>query len=387
MKAHVLCGLDRLNTIDAVLRGKRLGLMTNPTGIDSHFRSSIDILHQNYKLTALFSCEHGVRGDAQAGARIETYQDPETGVMVYSCYGKSHRMQPEMTEHFDILVFDMQDVGARFYTYLYSLSYAMEACAQAGKPIVVLDRLNPIGGEQVSGTILDEKFHSFVGEYAMPTRYGLTIGEYARWVKNHLKLDLDLTVVPLSGWKRSMYLEDTDTPWVAPSPNCATYEAALVYTGTCIFEGSNLSEGRGTTQPFEVIGAPWLNANELEKRMIKLGLPGVYFRRTCFTPMFSKCKGELCFGVQVHVTNRDAFTPFEAGLLLMEEVRNLHPDQFEFISYDMNPGTPSTYPIDRLLGTDIYRFGKMDARQMIQHYAPMIAEFKGIKKQFELYHE
>lgn len=385
MKAHVLCGLDRLNSIDGMLRGKRLGLMTNPTGIDSHFRSSIDILNEHYRLTALFSCEHGVRGDAQAGANIETYQDPETGVMVYSCYGKSQRLQPEMTDAFDILIFDMQDVGARFYTYLYSLSYAMEAVCKAGKPIVVLDRLNPIGGAQVSGTILDEKFHSFVGEYALPTRYGLTIGEYALWVKDHLGLDLDLTVVPLSGWKRDMYLEDTDTPWVAPSPNCASYQAALVYTGTCIFEGSNLSEGRGTTQPFEVIGAPWLNARELEKRMEKLALPGVHFRRTCFTPMFSKHQGSLCFGVQVHVTNREVFVPFEAGLLLMEEIRSLHPNEFAFIRYDMNPGKPASYPVDRLLGTDIYRLGRMDAREMIAYYAPRIQEFEKAKKQFELY--
>lgn len=177
----VRTGIENIATAEGILRGKRIGLMTNQTGVDSAMHSSIDILHREYQLSALFACEHGVRGDAQAGIGIEHMRDPETGVMVYSVFGKNHHLTAEMLDGIDVFVFDMQDVGARFYTYLYSLSYAMQDCARAGKPVIVLDRPNPLGGETVSGTILDERLHSFVGEYAMPTRYGLTIGEYALW--------------------------------------------------------------------------------------------------------------------------------------------------------------------------------------------------------------
>lgn len=249
MKAHVLSGLDGISRFDDLLRGRRVGLMTNPTGIDHQLRSSIDILNERYRLSALFGCEHGVRGDAQAGDRVDTYTDAQTGVTVYSVYGKSDRMTREMLDAFDVLVFDIQDVGARFYTYLYSLSYAMEECAKAGKTVLVLDRINPIGGIRRGGTILDLRFRSFVGDYELPTQTGLTIGEYARYIRHYLKLDLDLHVAPLTGWSRGMYLDDTDLPWVAPSPNCQSLATALVYIGTCVFEGVNVSEGRGTTQP------------------------------------------------------------------------------------------------------------------------------------------
>ena len=197
MKHSVLCGLDRLGTVDSLLRGKRLGLMTNQTGIDSRFRSGIDLLHARYDLAALFAVEHGIRGDIQAGEHYDTQPDPATGVPVYAVYGGAHRLTAEMLDAFDVFCFDMQDVGARFYTYLYALSFAMEECARAGKPVVVFDRVNPLGGDTVQGTVLDTRFASYVGMYPLPTRYGLTIGEYALWVRAHLKLDLELTVVPL----------------------------------------------------------------------------------------------------------------------------------------------------------------------------------------------
>ncbi len=382
MKARVLSGLDQLHMADAMLRGRRVGLITNPTGIDRSFRSSIDILFKRYNLTALFACEHGVRGNQQAGDIIGVFTDPDTGVVVHSLYGKTRRMTPEMLDTFDILVFDMQDVGARFYTYLYSLSYAMEACAQAQKPMVVLDRPNPIGGSDVSGTLLDERFHSFVGEYAMPTRYGMTIGEYSLWVKSYLSLDLQLTIVPLSGWKREFLYHDTDLPWVAPSPNCPTPESAFVYHGTCIFEGTNLSEGRGTTLPFQLIGAPYINSRELELRMARLKLIGLFFRRASFTPQFSKWTGETCHGVQVHITDYAVADPFTGGLMLMDEIRNLHPDSFAFRPPEEDTGIGS---IDRLLGTDEYRLGKKDGPQLIAAHRPLIQEFASWKKQFELY--
>ena len=381
MKAHVLSGLDGISRFDDLLQGKRVGLMTNPTGIDHQLRSSIDILNERYGLSALFGCEHGVRGDAQAGDRVDTYTDAQTGVTVYSVYGKSDRMTREMLDTFDVLVFDIQDVGARFYTYLYSLSYAMEECAKAGKTVLVLDRINPIGGIRRGGTILDLRFRSFVGDYELPTQTGLTIGEYARYIRHYLKLDLDLHVAPLTGWSRSMYLDDTDLPWVAPSPNCQSLATALVYIGTCVFEGVNVSEGRGTTQPFELIGSPWINAAALEKRMAALDMPGLHFRRASFKPTFSKYQNELCHGVQVHITDREKADVFLGGLKLLETIRDMYPEKLEYLSW----GESRIHSLDKLLGTDAFRAGRLTADEVSQTYAPGVAAFSEAVKPFLLY--
>jgi uncharacterized protein YbbC (DUF1343 family) len=363
MKAHVLSGLDRIHTVDDLLKGRRIGLMTTPTGIDHQLRSGIDLIHEDYRLSALFGVEHGIRGDIQAGGKVDTYVDDATGVTVFSAFGENDHFNDRMLDAFDVLVFDIQDVGVRFYTYLYSLSYAMEACARAGKPMVVLDRINPIGGVRRAGTILDLSCRSFVGDYELPTQYGLTIGEYARYVRDYLHLNVDLTVVPLSGWERGLYLDDTDLPWVAPSPNCPSLSAALCYVGTCIFEGSNLSEGRGTTLPFEVIGAPWIDGAALEKRMGALGLPGVHFRRTSFCPTFSKHAGQLCHGVQMHVVDRERYDSFTDGLMLMETIRDMYPDRFAFVYWEGRRPARHRPPA----GNGEYREGKRTAREMIAH--------------------
>ena len=381
MKAHVLSGLDGIRRFDDLLQGKRVGLMTNPTGIDHQLRSSIDILSGRYRLSALFGCEHGVRGDAQAGDRVDTYTDTQTGVTVYSVYGKSDRMTREMLDTFDVLVFDIQDVGARFYTYLYSLSYAMEECAKAGKTVLVLDRINPIGGIRRGGTILDLRFRSFVGDYELPTQTGLTIGEYARYIRHYLKLDLDLHVAPLTGWSRGMYLDDTDLPWVAPSPNCQSLATALVYIGTCVFEGVNVSEGRGTTQPFELIGSPWINADALEKRMAAIDMPGLHFRRASFKPTFSKYQNELCHGVQVHITDREKADVFLGGLKLLETIRDMYPEKLEYLSW----GESRIHSLDKLLGTDAFRAGRLSADEIAQAHAPGVAAFSEAVKPFLLY--
>ena len=376
----ILSGLDSLEMADPILKGKRVGLMTNQTGIDRQFRSGIDLLHARYRLTALFAVEHGIRGDVQAGEHYETRPDPVTGVPVWAVYGNTHRLTKEMLDTFDVFCFDMQDVGARFYTYLYALSFAMEECAKAGKPVVVLDRLNPLGGEQLEGTVLDTRFSSYVGMYPLPTRYGLTMGEYALWVKDHLKLDLDLTVIPLAGWKREDYLDALDVPWVAPSPNCATFHAALAYIGTCVFEGTNVPEGRGTTLPFEYIGAPWIDARALEKRMEKRNLPGLYFRAAYFTPAFSKHAGQPCAGVQVHITDRHSANVIEGALTLLDEMRALYPDRLEWVS-----NTPGSYFIDKLLGTDSYRLGQHDAHSLLKAHAPAREAFLEQRRPFLLY--
>ena len=380
MKHKVLCGLDRIGAADGLLKGRRVGLMTNQTGIDSRFRSAIDRIAARYRLTALFAVEHGIRGDAQAGESYETRPDPVTGAPVYAVYGKTRRLTADMLDAFDVLVFDMQDVGARFYTYLYALSFAMEECARAGKPVVVLDRVNPLGGERVEGTVLSTRFASYVGMYPLPTRYGLTIGEYALWVKNRLRLDLDLTVVPLRGWKRAYYLDDLAIPWVAPSPNCATFHAALVYPGCCVFEGVNVSEGRGTTLPFEYIGAPWIDARALEKRMAARSLPGLHFRAAYFTPTFSKYAGAPCAGVQVHVTDRNAACVTEGALTLLDEIRAMHGDCLQW-----HCNAPGDYFIDKLLGDDGYRLGRHDAHSLLAAHADARAAFTEERKAFLLY--
>ena len=382
MNRHpVLSGIDRIQLADAKLKGRRVGLMTNPTGVDHRLTSTVDIVHGRYQLSALYAVEHGIRGSAQAGAKVENAVDPQTGVTVYSACGKNCRFTDEMLDAFDVLLFDIQDVGARFYTYLYSLSYAMEACARKGKSMVVLDRINPVGGKKLTGTVLDPAFRSFVGDYELPTQYALTIGEYALYVKDYLGLDVDLTVVPLSGWKREYLLDDTDLPWVAPSPNCPNLETALCYTGNCIFEGANISEGRGTTIPFQVIGAPFIDGSLLEKEMNREKLPGLHFRAVSFCPTFSKYQSEMCQGVQMHVTDRDACDCALGGLVLMETIRRLYPDQFSFIKWEGS----DIYSVDKLLGTDLFRTGKMTARELIAHFDAPRKRFEENTRRFRLY--
>lgn len=376
----VKTGIDSITSAEGVLRGRRIGLMTNQTGVDGKMRSTIDILNEHFRLSALFACEHGVRGDAQAGAAIGSMTDPETGVPIFSVYGATHHLSDEMLDAFDVFVFDMQDVGARFYTYLYSLSYAMQDCARAGKPVVVLDRPNPLGGETVAGTLLDENVHSFVGEYAMPTRYALTIGEYALWVRDHLQLDLELHVAALIGWQRSMQYEETGLCFVPPSPNCASLHTARAYIGTCIFEGTNLSEGRGTTLPFEYIGSPFVDAERLVRRMNALALPGVLWRRAHFTPQFSKHAHQQCAGVQMHLTS-PAADPFAAGLFLLDELLDMHADRIEWTGANDTP----YLTIDRLLGTDAYRLGRLSARELLAQHRELILEWQRQTLPFRLY--
>ncbi len=377
-KAHVLSGIDRIELADDKLKGRRVGLMTNPTGVDHRLRSTIDIIAEKYNLTALYAVEHGIRGNVQAGGQVDTCVDEETGVTVFSAFGKDAHFTDEMLDAFDVLVFDIQDVGARFYTYMYSMAYAMEACSRKGRNMVVLDRINPLGGIKTCGTVLDPRFSSFVGDFELPTQYALTIGEIALYVKDYMKLDLDLTVVPLEGWKRSMLLDDTDLAWVAPSPNCATLDAALVYIGTCIFEGTNISEGRGTTLPFQLVGAPFLNGAELEARMAAHRLDGLHFRRTAFCPTFSKHQGQLCHGVQMHVIDREIYDPFEAGLVLMDEIRDMAGEKFEY------PGR-ERFHLDLLLGTDEYRLGKKTTRQLVEENRPKIEAFTKAAAKYRMY--
>ncbi|MBZ9687074.1 DUF1343 domain-containing protein [Clostridium estertheticum] len=331
MKIVVNNGIDNLEKYAEIFKGKRLGLITGPTGVNKKLVSTIDILHEKYNLVALYSPEHGVRGDIQAGVKVDDYVDPSTGIPVYSLYGDKKKITKEMLSNIDLLVFDIQDVGVRFYTYLYTLTYAMESCNENGKPIVVLDRINPLGGNIVQGNMLELGFESFVGKYPIPTRYGLTIGEFALYINSKFEINADLTVVPCTGWSRDLYYDQTDLVWVQPSPNIPTIDSAFIYSGTCIFEGTNLSEGRGTTKPFEIIGAPWLNNKKLIEIMNLKNYQGVMFREVYFTPTFSKHVNILCSGIQIHVTDRDKFNPFKLSLDILLEIKAMHNREFDYI--------------------------------------------------------
>nr|WP_256522672.1 DUF1343 domain-containing protein [Halobacillus sp. A5] len=315
-----------------LIEGKNVGLITNPTGVDKDLNSIVDILHEDpdVNLTALYGPEHGVRGSAQAGEYVEYYTDEQTGLPVYSLYGETRKPTPDMLEDVEVLLFDIQDVGTRFYTYIYTMAYAMEAAQENDIPFVVLDRPNPLSGDKVEGPVLEEEYKSFVGNYEIPLRHGMTVGELSKLFNEEFEIGADLTVVEMNKWKRNMYYDDTPLEFVAPSPNMPTTDTALVYPGAALIEGTNVSEGRGTSQPFELIGAPFINSTELAEEMNDLNLPGVTFRAASFTPTFSKHQSVLSNGVEIHVEHEESYQPVETGLHLVKTIHDMYPEDFEF---------------------------------------------------------
>ena len=325
-KVNVKLGIDLIDKNLDIFKDKRVGLITNPTGVNSEYKSTIDVLFENEKvnLVALFAPEHGIRGNSQAGGSVGNEVDSVTGLTVYSLYGNTQKPTKEMMDKVDVLCIDIQDVGARFYTYIYTMAYAMEACKEYGKTFVVFDRPNPIGGK-VEGFILQEEFSSFVGLYPIITRHGMTIGELAQLFNKEFNINCDLKVVKMENWKHDLYIDETTAPWINPSPNMPTLDTAIVYSGTCIFEGANLSEGRGTTKPFEFIGAPFIDPQKWADKLNSLGLEGVYFRPMYFTPTFEDYANQLCGGVQVHVTDREKFSATKVGAAMVYTIKELYP--------------------------------------------------------------
>lgn len=364
-----------------LLKGKRVGLITNPTGVDSELRSSVDLFAEDpdIELTALYGPEHGVRGDAQAGDKVDYYIDEKTGLPVYSLYGDTRKPTPEMLKNVDVLVFDIQDVGARFYTYIYTMAYAMEAAKEQGIPFVVLDRPNPLGGEVVEGPVLEEKYSSFVGKYPIPLRHGMTVGELAQLFNKEFGIGADLTVVKMNKWKRSFDYDETNLPFVMPSPNMPTLETAFVYPGTGLIEGTNVSEGRGTTKPFELLGAPFINGTELSEKLNNLHLDGVKFRAASFTPSFSKHSGQLSHGVQVYVTDREKYQSVETGLHIVKTIHDLYGEEFSFNksgNFDLLIGN-SWVREELEKGTDV--------EDIIAKWQKDIKAFKKVRNQYLLY--
>lgn len=364
-----------------LLKGKKVGLITNPTGIDSNLNSIVDQLHNDpeIELTALFGPEHGVRGDAQAGSYVEFYIDEKTGLPVYSLYGATKKPTPEMLENVEILLFDIQDVGTRYYTYIYTMAYAMEAAKENNIPIVVLDRPNPQGGDSVDGPVLEPEAASFIGLYPIPTKHGMTVGELASLFNEEFNIGADLTVVKMKGWKRSMDYDDTGLPFVLPSPNMPTVSTAFVYPATGLIEGTNLSEGRGTTKPFELIGAPFINSTDLAAELNALSLPGVKFRAASFTPMFSKHAGKLSHGVEVYVTDREEFDAVPTGLHIIKTVHDMYPEDFQFLENNF---------FDKLIGNTWTRPMILEGAavsDITDKYKKDLDAFKKVRKEYLIY--
>ncbi|MCK4258791.1 MAG: DUF1343 domain-containing protein [Halanaerobiales bacterium] len=352
--AKVKLGIEALlsEKLD-LIKGRKVGLITNYTGMNSEFVSTVELLykHPEVDLRALFGPEHGIRGEAQAGEKVTSYTDSETGLPVYSLYGKTKKPTDEMLEGLDTLIFDIQDVGVRFYTFINTMSYAMEKAKELGLKFIVLDRPNPIRGDIVDGNILDLDFRSFVGIYPILTRHGMTIGELALLFNDAFKIGADLSVVSMDGWKRSMWYDETKFAWIAPSLGLPTLDSTVLYTGLCFLEGTNVSEGRGTTLPFQVIGAPWVKGKELADELNSLGLAGIYFRPTYFKPLTSKHQGQLCQGVQIHLLNKNQFIGSCVGLNILAILKRLYSDDFQWYTF----GEEKRYFIDLLWGTDQVR--------------------------------
>ncbi len=369
------------------LKGKRIGLVTNMTGVDRALRSDIDLLaaRTDVQLVALFGPEHGVRGDVQAGGHVDSSRDAATGLPVHSLYGEHREPTPEMLRGIDLLLFDIQDVGARFYTYPYTLANVLRAARRDGIPVWVLDRPNPVGGLKVEGPVLEPAQASFVGMFPIPVRHGMTIGELARLFNAGFGIGADLSVVPMRGWQRGDAEPGGAMPWVPPSPNMPTRDTALVYLGTALLEGTNVSEGRGTTRPFETLGAPFVDARQLADALNALDLPGVRFRPTAFTPSFSKHAGKACGGVQIHVTDREAFLPFRTGLAVVKTLHDLYPDAFRFQS-DAPGATPGFF--DKLAGNAWLReaIGRGDPLDAMQtRWQPELWRFEALRTRYLLY--
>ena len=354
---RVISGLEVLLTERiTLLAGARVGLICNPTTVDHNLLHAADLFraHREINLTALFGPQHGIRGETQDNmVEWEGFTDPRTGVVTYSLYGDVRQPTAEMLSGIDLLVFDIQDVGTRIYTFNYTMALAMQAARRDGKRVVILDRPNPIGGEAIEGNLLERGCESFVGLYPIPMRHGMTVAELARLFNHRFGINCELTVVPMQDYDRRMWFDETGLPWVIPSPNMPTLDTATVYPGAVLVEGTKVSEGRGTTRPFEFTGAPYIDAHELAQSLNRIGLPGVHFRPHSFQPTSQKHAGSLCHGVQIHVLDRFAFRPVITGIALIKAIHDLHPDDFAW----QDP--PYEYVHDRLPFDVIAGTGKL----------------------------
>lgn len=389
-----------------LVKGQRVGLITNQTSVSASSESTAELFkkHPGIDLVSLFGPEHGVRGESQAGEYVPFYIDKKLNLPVFSLYGQSKKKEPdflleidesmrtfdtadtekypgkEMLQDIDVLIFDIQDVGTRIYTFLATMAFSMQSAAKRNISFIVLDRPNPINGEMMEGPLLEyPEYSSFVGLYPIPVRHGMTLGELAGlFNENYFKHKVDLSVVSMQGWTRDMWFDETHLKWINPSPNMPTLTTATVYPGQVFLEGTNVSEGRGTSNPFELFGASWIDGYDLTTELNGLGISGVHFRNVRFTPSFSKYMGELCHGSQIHVVNREKYFPLRTSLHIIKTVMDMYPDAFEF---------HSDY-FDKIMGTDKVREfldSKKTIDKIIESYRNDLEEFKAKRKPYLLY--
>ena len=325
-KQAIQLGIDRIDEYQNIFKGKRIALITNMTGYNSKGISTISVLKEKTDLRLLFSPEHGLNANFREGALVDNTVDRKSSLKIYSLYGKQKKPTQEMLKDIDVVCFDIQDVGARFYTYIYTMAYAMQACAENGKMFVVFDRPNPIGGEAIEGFILQEEFKSFVGLYPITQRHGMTVGELSLMFNKEFGINCNLKVVPLKNWFRTSYFEDLNLLWLPSSPNIPNSATALVYAGACLFEGTNLSVGRGTTLPFHYLGAPFINADDLAEKLNNEKLKGVKFFPAYFTPSSSIYKGEACEGVYIAVNDKNSFQPVRVAVKMFNVIRKTYSE-------------------------------------------------------------
>ncbi len=382
--AAVRTGLDRIGDYAALFAGRRVGVIANQTSVDGRGRFIVEILNAlpGVTVTALFAPEHGLWGTGQAGQDIESGEHPVYRIPVYSLYGQTQRPTPAQLSHVDVLVFDIQDVGARFYTYIWTMALAMEAAAEAGKGFVILDRPNPITGLRTGGPCLDRSFASLTGLYPIPVIHGMTVAELGRLFNGEGWLAApgrcDLTVIAMEGWRRDLWFDQTGLSFVRPSPNMPDLETAEVYPGLALLEGTNVSEGRGTDLPFRQFGAPWIDPNQLADRLNGLSLVGLRFTPVTFTPSGSKCKDQACGGVRLAVTDRDRLDPFWAGVQIVAQIQRMWPSDFQW----------DAVQFDRLCGTDAVRkavTGHQDLAALRSAWDGQVKAFVPIRQKYLLY--
>jgi len=367
MGASVRTGLDRLldegPEVAGLRAGARVGVVAHPASVSAGLVHAVDAVpgRTGLRIARLFAPEHGLRGEAQDMEAVEDQVDPVTGTEIRSLYGTSPatlRPRSEDLRDLDAVLVDLQDVGARYYTFVYTLAHVAEVCAEVGVPVVVLDRPNPIGGRSVEGPVLEPALASFVGRYPIPVRHGMTVLELAGLFRHAFGVPGEIRGVPMTGWRRRMWFDDTGLPWVPPSPNMPTLDTATVYPGACLIEGTELSEGRGTTRPFEQVGAPWLDGPALARALSRHGLAGAVFRDVAFRPRFQKHAGKTCGGVFVHVVDRESFRPFRTYLAMLSETRRAGGGRFAWRS------EPYEFESDRA-AIDLL-FGRADVRPALE---------------------
>lgn len=382
---QVLPGIDILMSGQTgFLKGKRVGLITNQSGVNVALQSTVDLLHEHpdINLVALFGPEHGVRGDVTAGVKVDDFRDPGTGIPVYSLYGKNRKPTREMLAQLDVLIYDIQDIGSRAYTYIYTMALSMQAAAEQGKQFIVLDRPNPLGGNLVEGPVLEMKFSSGIGLYPIPFVYGMTVGELAQLFNQEFDIHADLTVIPMKHWERDMIGDETGLEWVITSPHIPHAKTALFCAATgCIGELHTVDIGIGYTLPFELIGEAWINPDELSRELNSYRLPGVFFRPMHYKPYYYTRQGVQLQGVQIHITDAKCFRPMKTQLSVLQAIQKLYPEQ---PIYD----TGRIGMFLKAMGTDKVHLQILDGKsadEIMGQWQDQLAEFKEIREKYLLY--